>query len=120
MAGLGRFNLRDLEKFRDKIQRMGETETQEFIQVCAKELAARLLRKIIKRTDKVTVTGNLRRGWTGQTKAAAKTYAEQLQIQQEGDRYVIEIINPVEYAKYVEYGHRTVGTGSGHSGKENC
>ena len=68
MAGLGRFNLRDLEKFRDKIQRMGETETEAFIQACAKELAARLLRKIIKRTDKVTVTGNLRRGWTGQTK----------------------------------------------------
>ena len=108
MAGLGRFNLRDLEKFRDKIQRMGETETEAFIQACAKELAGRLLRKIIKRTDKVTVTGNLRRGWTGQTKTAAKTYAEQLQIQQEGDRYVIEIINPVEYAKYVEYGHRTV------------
>ena len=32
MAGLGRFNLRDLEKFRDKIQRMGETETEAFIQ----------------------------------------------------------------------------------------
>lgn len=24
-----------------------------------------------------------------------------------GDTYVIEIVNPVEYASYVEYGHRT-------------
>ena len=24
-----------------------------------------------------------------------------------GDTYVVEIVNPVEYASYVEYGHRT-------------
>ena len=29
-----------------------------------------------------------------------------------GDTYVIEIVNPVEYASYVEYGHRTAN----HSG----
>lgn len=26
-----------------------------------------------------------------------------------GDTYVIEVINPVEYASYVEFGHRTAG-----------
>ncbi|MEE0733851.1 MAG: HK97 gp10 family phage protein [Acutalibacteraceae bacterium] len=28
-------------------------------------------------------------------------------VKQDGDLYMIEIINPVEYASYVEYGHRT-------------
>lgn len=40
--------------------------------------------------------GTLRRGWTIQSN-----------IKHEGDLYTIEIINPVEYASYVEYGHRT-------------
>lgn len=32
-------------------------------------------------------------------------------MKQEGDLYTIEIINPVEYASYVEFGHRTVNNG---------
>ena len=39
--------------------------------------------------------GTLRRGWTiGE-------------IRKEGNLYKIDIVNPVEYASYVEYGHRT-------------
>ena len=51
--------------------------------------------------------GTLRRGWTGQKRASAQNYAESLTVHHFGDTYVIEIINPVEYASYVEYGHRT-------------
>ena len=51
--------------------------------------------------------GTLRRGWTGQKKASAQEYADSLTIHHFGDTYVIEIVNPVEYASYVEYGHRT-------------
>ena len=32
---------------------------------------------------------------------------DSLSINHFGDTYVIEIVNPVEYASYVEYGHRT-------------
>ena len=32
---------------------------------------------------------------------------DSLTIHHFGDTYVIEIVNPVEYASYVEYGHRT-------------
>ena len=51
--------------------------------------------------------GTLRRGWTGEKNASAKGYAESLKVNHFGDTYVIEIVNPVEYAAYVEYGHRT-------------
>ena len=37
----------------------------------------------------------------------ASGYVSSLQINKVGDTYQIEIINPVEYAPYVEFGHRT-------------
>ena len=85
-----------------------------FIDACAKELAARLLAKVIKRTpvgDYPNTSGKkggtLRRGWTGGKNSSAVAYADSLTIHHFGDAYVIEIINPVEYASYVEFGHRT-------------
>ena len=42
-------------------------------------------------------------------------YADSLTIHHFGDAYVIEIVNPVEYASYVEFGHRT----SNHKGWVN-
>lgn len=59
--------------------------------------------------------GTLRRGWTAKTqseaesggdKVDAKAYAKNLPITKSGNQYVVEIINPVEYASYVEFGHR--------------
>ena len=35
-----------------------------------------------------------------------KSYVESLTINQVGDKYTIEVVNPVEYASYVEFGHR--------------
>jgi hypothetical protein len=61
--------------------------------------------------------GTLRRGWTSKTEAEAANgsgkgtdaviYANSLAIKKVGSNYVIEIINPVHYASYVEFGHRT-------------
>ena len=36
----------------------------------------------------------------------AKEWADSLNISKEGDTYKVEIVNPVHYASYVEYGHR--------------
>ena len=92
---------------------------EEFINACAKELAARLLSKVIKRTPvgqypsgSGKVGGTLRRGWTAGKSQGAASYAQSLQIHHYGGYYVIEITNPVEYASYVEFGHRTAN----HSG----
>lgn len=67
--------------------------------------------------------GTLRRGWTARTEGEAasgqghptvdqaKAYAEALPISKQGGSYVVEVINPVHYASYVEFGHRTPGGG---------
>lgn len=67
--------------------------------------------------------GTLRRGWTAETEREAeggsgstvkdvKAYAQELPINKQGSTYTVEVINPVHYASYVEFGHRIMG-GSG-------
>ena len=108
-------NYAELEKFRDNVEKsLGAEQIDAFIESCAKELAARLLAKVIKRTpvgQYPTETGKkggtLRRGWTAGKNQSATAYADNLKVHHFGNAYVIEIINPVEYASYVEFGHRT-------------
>lgn len=151
MGRMGSFNANDLKKFQKELEKL-DKNMDAFLQACAKELAARLLGLVIKRTPvgdygksyatdedgnhvryksgknkgkvkKVSVKkgGTLRRGWTSASheEAVAKTgkkvpsneevmqYLNTLAVHHFGDAYVIEITNPVEYAPYVEYGHRT-------------
>ena len=132
MGRNGKVNTNDLKKFRKNLEKhLGEYQIHPFLESCAKELAARLLAKVIKRTPvgvysggtyrcaggrshlggKVTgkVGGTLRRGWTGGKNGGASAYANSLRVHTFGGNYVIEIVNPVEYASYVEFGHRTRG-----------
>ena len=83
-----------------------------FCREVSKELAARLLALVIPRTPVGQYPkasgkkgGTLRRGWTAGS--GAQTYAQSLPVSKQGDSYVIEVINPVHYASYVEFGHRT-------------
>lgn len=127
-----RVNLTSLERLKKNIEKLGMENKDKFYESCLKEMAARLLSKVIKRTpvgastyamvnvldsDGNTSTykkgknkgkvkkkkekrhhgGTLRRGWTTGT------------ISKAGGVYNVEIINPVLYASYVEYGHRTRG-----------
>ena len=66
------------------------------------------------------VGGTLRRGWTARTEEQASSggwtpdpiaYAWECPVTKRGNDYIIEVINPVHYASYVEYGHRTPGGG---------
>lgn len=114
MARSGTFNFQDFEKIKNNLEKLNQEQVDLFIDACAKELAARLLAKVIKRTpvgdypnSSGKKGGTLRRGWTGGKNSSAVAYAESLTIHHFGDAYVIEIINPVEYASYVEFGHRT-------------
>lgn len=86
----------DLSKFYDQMKLL-EKDVNDICEACAKEIAARLLAKVIKRTP--VQTGTLRRGWNGNV--------QNMKVKKTGDLYTIEVINPVEYAEYVEYGHRT-------------
>ena len=112
MGRMGKLNFRELKDFEQKLKSMKDPDA--FVESCAKELAARLLAKVIKRTpvgdypkSSGKKGGTLRRGWTGEKRASASAYADSLTVHHFGDTYVIEIVNPVEYASYVEYGHRT-------------
>ncbi|WP_317853948.1 HK97 gp10 family phage protein [Chakrabartyella piscis] len=116
MSRNGGCNFNDLKKLQKSLQTT-EAEMQTFIESCAKELAARLLAKVIKRTPvrkpencpPGVVGGTLRRGWTGEKASSGANYAKTLQVKKTGSTYQIEIVNPIEYASYVEFGHRTRG-----------
>ena len=122
MARSGTINFRDFERIQNNLEKLNQEQVGLFIDACAKELAARLLAKVIKRTpvgdypnSSGKKGGTLRRGWTGGKTQSAVAYADSLTIHHFGDAYVIEIVNPVEYASYVEFGHRT----SNHKGWVN-
>lgn len=113
---MGRNGGVNLTEWEHLLANLNETDAlvSAFMEACAKELAARLLAKVIKQTpvgqypkSKGKKGGTLRRGWTGGRSASGKAYADSLAMHHFGDTYVIEIVNPVEYASYVEFGHRT-------------
>lgn len=89
-------NYKQLTKFQKQIEQLNKEQKEQFLESCCKELAARLLRKVIKNTK--SITGTLRRGWTGGTKQNGADYANSLDIKKVGSTYHIDITNPVEYA----------------------
>lgn len=127
MARWGRVDYRQLQRLAKKMEKLERAGFEKFCEDCAKELAARLLAKVIKRTptrdsEKAppgVVGGTLKRGWTAKSEReaelsaafsgdiGAKRYAESLAVRKVGGIYEVEIINPVNYASYVEFGHRT-------------
>lgn len=114
MGSWGRCDFEQLKKLQEKMKKIQQSEIDKFCEDCAKELAARLLAKVIKRTPVGVYVkssgkngGTLRRGWTAGKRSGAKSYVSSLIVEKSGDTYKIEIINPVEYAPYVEFGHRT-------------
>ena len=146
MAKMGKVDLKGLKEFQDQLEKQ-QKEADAFLEGCARELAARLLRMVVMRTPvgdyshEVEVVakrdsknhkkgevytkrvnsggkmgGTLRRGWITQREGSgseglktngASQFADSLKVHRFSDTYVIEIMNPVEYASYVEYGHRT-------------
>lgn len=174
-TGKSGFDISGLKKLQKELERLKE-KAEPFAEECTKELGARVLSKVIKRTPvgnyqkenelmrykrgnakkgikagDVMLTksgkerrekykpisfktskgkavtfradtsgkkgGTLRRGWTSHTnseaesggKGNAKEYAASLPVKKEGNKLTLDIVNPVEYASYVEYGHRKRG-----------
>ena len=114
MARWGRVDYKQFQDLQKRMEKLQGAAKQEFFEAAAKELAARLLAKVIKRTPvgKYPAStgkkgGTLRRGWTGGNRSSGLSYAADLPIHKVGNTYEIEIINPVEYSSYVEFGHRT-------------
>lgn len=174
MARWGKCDFEQLQELSDRLEQLADVDFDAFCRDAARELAARLLTKVIKRTpvgvrpkiegpltqkvqgeDYIAQTvnakgekvfrrrkgkrytvntkqgeihqkywagytgGTLRNGWISKTEEEARSragktpgaeqiaaYVQELIITKNGENYQIEIINPVEYASYVEYGHR--------------
>lgn len=91
MAKWGKVDIRELKQFQKNLEKM-QADADKINTAILKELATRTLRKVISRTP--VITGELRRNWTVGS------------VTKNGGHYEIIIFNPVEYAQYVEYGHR--------------
>ena len=90
-----------LKKFRDNIKELDGAQKERFYDAAAKELAARLLSSVKKRTPvgqyptgSGKTGGTLRRSWFVGS------------VAKKGDAYTVEVKNPMQYASYVEHGHR--------------
>lgn len=124
MARWGSVDYRQLQRLQQRMERIERgADFEKFCEDCAKEITARMLAKVIRRTPvgvyegQSKTGGTLRRGWTAKTHQEAESssgrgknatsFAKELRIVKRGNIYEIYVINPVEYASYVEFGHRT-------------
>lgn len=85
----------DLKQLDDYIKRLqNANKSIRALEVIANEISKRILRSVKKNTpvDK----GRLRKGWD-------------VEIKRTSDGYDVIVSNNVEYAPYVEYGHRSKG-----------
>ena len=86
-------DVNQLKAFQKSLQDAIDHGTGEVAKQCVNKLAQTLLAGT--QGDTPVITGTLRRGWKA-TPAVGK-----------GDKYSATVYNDVEYAEYVEYGHRT-------------
>lgn len=123
----GNVDYKQLQQLRDNLQKLQDMDLDKFCEDVSKELAARLLALVIPATPVGQYPkasgkkgGTLRRGWTAKTEEDARNgsgsgankavaYANALPVFKQGRTFYIEVINPVHYASYVEFGHRTPG-----------
>lgn len=98
----GKVDLKSLKSFQQGLKKMNDSQRQQWNEAAIKELAARLLRKVIKRTPVGQYPAGS--GKTGGTLRKSWTVGKVIKM---GNTYTIEVINPTEYAPYVEFGHRT-------------
>lgn len=104
-------NFDELLKLKSQMKDL-EENIDDFKEECCKEVASRLLAKVIKNTPvgryeytnksgkkkKYKLGGTLRRGWTSKK--------GNINITKFGDTHQFNLENSVEYASYVEFGHR--------------
>jgi hypothetical protein len=82
----------DFNEIKRVAEALKSANTRLFITKITDEIALRLLRKAIKRTP--VEEGTLRRNWNIAS------------VEEAGNGYEVTVFNPMEYASYVEFGHR--------------
>lgn len=92
IGGQSRINIKELEDLNKKLKRMVAGTSEQVCMPMVKRLTGELLRRVKQRTP--VKDGTLRRNWNIS------------EIQRDGKHYIVVIYNPMEYASYVEFGHR--------------
>lgn len=113
----GKVDYKQLKRLQQKIEKLEKQDRTKLCEETVKEMAARMLAKLIKKTPVGVYSGgvytcaggkvhksNKVKGKTGGTLRKGWTVG---QVVKNGNSYSIEIINPTEYASYVNNGHRT-------------
>lgn len=94
MAKMGSFDYSEFKNMAKRFNKaLDERVIERWIREFLLEMAFRAERKIKKRTP--VDSGHLRRNW------------QVGNVERRGNTYVVEVFNNVEYASFVEYGHRT-------------
>lgn len=123
-------DFKELAEFQKRVEKLNSSMRQDFVEQCAKELAARLLEKVIKRTpvgkrmkkpekmsEKVKGASGKSRSFLTAEGARYKEYwsgyqggelkrAWTMRTIRSGKLFRTIVYNPKKYASYVEYGHR--------------
>ena len=134
MGRWGRCDYRELKKLDERLQQLSEVDMDRLCRDAANEIAQVLWNKVKKRTPvgvvpddiwksrktKVSATGASGKTrkffsreaaiyndyWAGYKGGSLRDAWTILPIEKHGNQYTVTIINNLEYASYVEYGHR--------------
>lgn len=131
MARWGRADFKELKALEQRLEQLEQAEMDQVCRQAANQIAQILLNKVKKRTpvgvkpkldgpktqkvegasgkSKTFLTRNgaiLDQYWSGYQGGTLRDAWEILPIERQGDQYIITVLNPTEYASYVEYGHR--------------
>lgn len=130
MSKWGSCDFQQLKRLQKKMEKFEENDLEEFCELCAKQLASRLLKRVIKRTPVGDYSGkpvfyvtgkpgtpigdtrylavfngkNTRQG--GTLRRSWNEENKTFHVEHKGNEFVCEIVNSTEYAIYFEYGHR--------------
>ena len=101
MSRMGSFDYSEIKRMAGSFQKaLNERVIERWIKEFLLEMAFRAQRKIKKRTPVGVYSnktgGHLRRNW------------QVGNVVKRGSSYIVEVYNNVEYASYVEHGHRTL------------
>ena len=108
MGRWGRCDYRELKKLDERLQQLSEVDMDRLCRDAAKKIAQILWNKVKKRTP-VGVAPKFDGPKTVKVKGASGKRRDAwtiLPIEKHGEQYTVTIINNLEYASYVEYGHR--------------
>lgn len=110
MADWGRCEFSELRRLAEQMEGL-QAHVEEISTAMVKELAARMLDKVTRRTPVGKAPDGVREDisaeyWSGYVGGNLRRSWQVGNVVRRGDAFEIEVFNTAEYASYVEYGHR--------------